>query len=747
MGLRGAAEKAIPGQPQHRLVQRAKQAVAVAGETRTHQRHETFPRPFAIGVIAWLTLSDLPAPAALVIIAALFPASWAAAFYLGGGTVVAPHWFYLPVFLAGLRFGPLGALAAGITATFVAGPLLPADAATGAPQAMSDWISRGIFFVLIGQFVTLLFAAARQMSAREAQAEALRESEQRFRALVQRATDMIVVVDPSGTLKYESPAVERILGWKPGQRLGRAGIDFIHPDDRERVSGVLADVLARPSETRMVELRQQDSTGVWHWVESIVTNLIDESTVHGIVINHRVVDDRKSLEEELLHRAFHDSLTGLANRGLLRNRLETALVRRDRAMRCPALLFIDVDDFKTVNDGFGHASGDQLLIEISGRLLGCVRPEDLVARLGGDEFAVLIEESSTRRDAATDVAQRILDAMKAPFYVSGRESHVRTSIGIASYSGGSPSADLVLRQADIAMYHAKANGKAQYAIFSNTMDEILRSRLMIETELRAALEQDQIRVVYQPIVALATREIEAVEALVRWQHPTRGLLTPADFLGVAEDTGLIVPLGRLVLREACRQARLWRERLKSDIKVSINLSATQLNVASIVEDVRSALEKARIDPEALVLEVTEGALIADVSGMAKTIQSLRSLGVSIAIDDFGTGYSSLSHLQRFSVDAIKLDKSFVDGICRNTEGAMITRAVLAIGEEFHLQVIAEGVESDEQDAELRRLGCKSAQGYLYARPVEVDVVDGLLAGFETSYQRDGARDCTPVVTV
>ena len=572
------------------------------------QRVETAQKPFALRLIGWATLTNLPAPAALAVIAGLLVGCWCAAYFFGGGTVVAPHWFYIPVFLAGLRFGPTGALVTAVISMFVAGPLLPADVATNAPQALSDWVSRGIFFVLIGQFVTQLFRGVRQMSLHEAHmveaqrlatahAEAVSESEQRFRALVQRASDVIAVIDPDGLLVYESPAVERILGWK--RELGRPAIDLVHPDDRERGLAALSYVLANPGKSLTVELRHEDSGGCWHWVESTVTNLVDEPTVRGIVINGRVVDERKSLERELTERALHDPLTGLANRVLLRERVETSLLRRDRMSRPPALLFIDIDDFKMVNDGFGHDAGDGLLVAVGNRLRAAVRPEDLVSRLGGDEFAVLIEESSESPDAAIDVAQRILEALQPPFDVSGHTIHLGASIGIASYCGGTPDADLILRQADIAMYDAKANGKSQYSLFSVKMDELIQHRVDIESGLRAALEHDQIRVLYQPIVALATQEIEAVEALVRWEHPTRGLLSPAEFLDVAEETGLIIPIGRLVLREACRQVGLWRDRFKPDLRISVNLSATQLHVASVVEDVRSALHGASIDADAL----------------------------------------------------------------------------------------------------------------------------------------------------
>jgi diguanylate cyclase (GGDEF)-like protein/PAS domain S-box-containing protein len=489
---------------------------------------------------------------------------------------------------------------------------------------MSDWVSRGIFFVLIGQFVTQMFGVVRRMSAREAQGVASRE--QRFRALVHRAADMIAILDPDGTITYESPAVERILGWEPGQRLDQPANTFVHPDDRERAATAIADVLADPNTSRTLELRQQDSAGAWHWVESTVTNLLDEPTVRGIVVNDRVVDERKALEHELTERATYDTLTGLANRALLRERIESALVRRDCSVRRPGLLFIDIDDFKTVNDGFGHGAGDRLLIEFAGRLRACVRPEDLVARLGGDEFAVLIEEGTAPRRAATDAAQRILDALNAPFDVSGYQTHISASVGIASYRGGIPDPDLILRQADMAMYKAKANGKAQHATFSTEMDQVVQHRLDVEAGLRTAVEHDQIRVLYQPIVSMTTGQIDAVEALLRWEHPTRGLLSPIDFLDVAEETGLIVPIGRIVLDQACQQAQRWREGPKPNFKVGVNFSAAQLKVASIVDDVRDALARAHITGDALIVEVTEGALIADVARAANPPSATRARG-------------------------------------------------------------------------------------------------------------------------
>jgi len=679
------------------------------------------------GTIAWLTLAGLPAPAALAVILVMLPVCWAAAFYLGGGTSVAPLWFYVPVFLAGVRFGLLGVVSVGFAATIAAGPLLPADVATGAAQPLSDWVSRGIFFVLIGSFVTFLYIAVQRTSARAARAEAQKEheSERRFAALVQRATDMITVIDHEGRLKYESPAVERILGWPGGQRIGMRAEDFVHPQHRAAGDAAAQRVLADPTRSETLELRLRDSKGAWRWVESTITNLLDEPTVAGIVVNHRVVDERKALEDELIHRAFHDSLTGLANRGQLRGRVN-ASVGGKPALRRRSLLFIDLDDFKTVNDGFGHDAGDRLLIEVSERLVRCVREQDLVARLGGDEFAVLIEEGAARGDRASIVAQRVIDALVEPFEVSGHRTRVNASIGIA-HCGGSPAdADSALMRADIAMYHAKANGKNQFVHFTDEMQQGVLHRLDMESWLREALAEGQLCVYYQPIVTLGQRKVEAVEALVRWQHPTLGLLTPDDFLDVAEETGLIVPLGKQVLRDACTQIRQWRERYDENMMVSVNLSAAQLRDESIVDALAQALGEAGVAPDALIIEVTEGALIGDVRGATAVLEEMSALGVTIAIDDFGTGYSSLSHLQLFPVDVIKVDKTFVEDLCGGTEHSMLVRSVLAIAREFGLQVVAEGIQSEEQEAQLRRLGCDYGQGYLYTHPVPASGIDELL---------------------
>jgi predicted signal transduction protein with EAL and GGDEF domain len=348
-----------------------------------------------------------------------------------------------------------------------------------------------------------------------------------------------------------------------------------------------------------------------------------------------------------------------------------------------------------------------------------------VARFGGDEFAVLVEDRTPDGLEAEFVAQRMLDALDEPFWVAGQRSRITASIGLARYVEGDD-ADTVLMQADIAMYHAKGRGKSQFATFSSEMQEGVLHRLNVESWLREALINDQLRVCYQPIVTLTDRKVQAVEALVRWQHPTMGYLSPVDFLDVAEQTGLIVPLGKFVVRQACRAIARWRNELSPHLMVSINLSASQLRHAGLVEEFHEAMTEEGVQRGAIMVEVTEGSLIEDVEATSAVLGALWALGVTIAIDDFGTGFSSLSHLEHFPVEVIKVDKSFVDSVCIGEEESRLVRSVLAIGEEFGLQVVAEGIETEEQDAELRRMGCGYGQGFLYSAAVPEQRIDELL---------------------
>ena len=429
--------------------------------------------------------------------------------------------------------------------------------------------------------------------------------------------------------------------------------------------------------------------------------------------------ERKALQQAMAsaatirHQAQHDALTGLPNRVLFTERVDQAM----RAGGDQAVLFIDLDDFKWVNDSLGHAAGDELLMVVARRLQASVREGDLAARLGGDEFGVLVREGGV--EIGRMVAARIIAALGQPLHAAGMQLMVQASVGIAAVSEWRDTAEL-LRNADVAMYDAKERGKGQFRVFEPSMQDRVRDRIGVEAELRLALERDELVLAYQPLVRLSDEEVVGVEALVRWRHPTRGLLPPAFFLPVAEESGLILPLGRWVLREACRQACDWVGRGGRPFKVSVNLSARQLHHPDLVDEVVGALEDAGLDPGALVVEITESMILRDHQAVAAKLQVLRGLGVGVALDDFGTGYSSLSHLQRLPVDQIKIDRSFVGGQDH------VVEAVLQLGRTLRLQTVAEGVETRQQAERLRSLGCELAQGYHFGRPLEPAAVSALL---------------------
>jgi diguanylate cyclase (GGDEF)-like protein len=447
----------------------------------------------------------------------------------------------------------------------------------------------------------------------------------------------------------------------------------------------------------------------------------------------RALRQAQQSQAVIRHQAQHDALTKLPNRTLFGERVARAVARGG-----PAVLFVDLDDFKRVNDSLGHAIGDALLITVAERLRACVRPDDTAARLGGDEFAVLLESADA--DSAALVAERILTHLAQPFDLDGTTVLVRASIGIALTRPGHRDTDL-LRDADVAMYVAKAAGKGRFSFFEPTMHERVRSRLQVESELRAALESNQLTVLYQPVVALADGNVVEVEALIRWRHPTRGLLGPDEFLTVAEDTGLILPLGRLVLRHACRQAPMLSEAAGRPIRVGVNVAAKQLADESLVADVAAALDDAGLDPGQLMLEFVESAVMQDSESVSRTVDALRRVGVGLALDDFGTGFSSLSHLQRFPINQLKIDRSFVGQI--GVGESTMVKVVLQIAQTLGLEVVAEGVESPAQADHLRELSCPLAQGYLFAQPLEAEALAGQL---RAASQGAVVRGAEPSVT-
>ncbi len=432
--------------------------------------------------------------------------------------------------------------------------------------------------------------------------------------------------------------------------------------------------------------------------------------------------------DELARQAFRDSLTSLANRALFMDRLGHALVRTERRADYVAVLFLDLDRFKVVNDSLGHGVGDHLLIEVGQRLKACVRPEDTVARLGGDEFGIMLE-GLTGVTGATYVAERITEQFEQPFVVDGREVFITGSIGIALSPSPQTQPEQLLRYADLAMYQAKHRGEARYAVHDGTTNAPALERLDLEMDLRGAMPRNEFTLHYQPLIDLDTNRIVGLEALIRWAHPRRGLLLPADFITLTEETGLIVPIGQWVLGEACRQLREWERLAPADapLAMSVNLSAKQVHQATMLSEVKDILRASGLSPDRLVLEITESALMDDERSTLDRLTALRGVGVRLALDDFGTGYSALNRLKRVPADVLKIDQSFVGGIDDRPEDTEIVRAVIAVAKSLRLRVVAEGIETERQATRLRAMGCDYGQGFFFARPLPPEHIPALLS--------------------
>ena len=559
-------------------------------------------------------------------------------------------------------------------------------------------------------------------SSRLQRERTLLSGDARFRSLVRHASDVVTIVDAGWTITFASPSAQTVLGYRPSFLVGSSVLDLLHPDDVADAANRLRELVADPSRPMCGSWRMRRSDQTTIDTDTVCVNLFADEHVRGIVLTTRDVSERRSLEAQLTHQAFHDPLTGLANRALFLDRVQHSLARRrDGSMDTLGVVFVDLDHFKAVNDNFGHAGGDTLLKAAAERLVRGLRAFDTAARLGGDEFAILVDDLHRQGDVA-QVADRIMRAFREPFNIDGRELRTSASVGMAIAAEGQTAEDLV-RNADLAMYLAKSRGRGQSAIFEPAMHAAATTRLELQRDLRHALDRGELSLAYQPIHALDSQALVGAEALLRWVHPTRGPIPPATFVPLAEEAGLMGPIGRWVLEQACIDAESWRDDNGGrPLRVSVNLSGHQIPDDGLYAHVERAVKDSGLVPSSLVLELTERVLLQHTDRALALLHRLKALGVRVAIDDFGTGVSSLSYLQRLPIDMLKIDRSFVDAIVTDTHAAQLTRAIVGLSESMSLLTVAEGIESAEQAERLRSLGCDYGQGYLFGMPMSADAL-------------------------
>lgn len=559
---------------------------------------------------------------------------------------------------------------------------------------------------------------ARDITERKTMEQEVSRSEARFRSLVQNSSDIVAVLDDDGRFTYLSPAVTAVLGFSSEELIGLSAFTLLHQNESELAGSFRSLVSRRRFAQERAEVSVTDKNGKAHTLELAITDLRSESAVHGVVVNARDVSVNKELESSLEHQALHDGLTGLPNRDLFSNQVAEALSRAEGRVDSVAVLLVDVDDFKTVNDSLGHQAGDQLLIDVADRILQCLRLSDSAARLGGDEFGLLLEHCQGEREAVV-IAAQMLDAIAEPLFAGGRPIQLTASIGVSLVSEQARSAELLLRNADMAMYLAKGRGKARFALFEDTMQAAALERMDTKSALAIAVDRNELVLYYQPIVSMDGSSFHGAEALVRWKHPQRGLLGPGAFIPLAEETGVIVPIGSWIVNEALRQLSIWRARnlVDASFRMGVNLSVRQLDDPRIVDCIEIALARYCVPPASLTIEVTESLLVGENSEALLRLEGLRSLGVAVAIDDFGTGYSSLSYIGRFPIDILKIDRSFVDGLGGPSKKPTIASAIIDLARRIGAQTVAEGIEKVAELEVLLELGCDYAQGYLFSRPV------------------------------
>jgi diguanylate cyclase (GGDEF)-like protein/PAS domain S-box-containing protein len=543
----------------------------------------------------------------------------------------------------------------------------------------------------------------------------LRNSEDRFRSLVQNASEVIMVLDREMRITYLGEAIERLLGRPPSEYIGLHALELTHPDDAEATRASFAELLAKPGATETFEARVRHADGSWRWVEAAVSNQLDHPSVCGITAIFHDVTERRELAASLNFHAHHDPLTGLPNRRAFLDLLEQALVQCRRHSKTLALLFCDLDRFKLVNDSLGHGMGDSLLVKVADRLAGALRDQDVLARFAGDEFAILLHDADAV--TAASVAERLVGSLAQPIMLGERERKVSISIGIAVSDPTDQPGDL-LREADLAMYQAKDRGRGRWALFDTDTEQRVLEAISLETELWQAVERGELAVLYQPEIDIQSGRMVGAEALVRWNHPRRGLISPDAFIPVAEQSSLILAIDRAVLATACVALPRWQAQgVPASFRISVNLSPAWFRDADRIGEIIQLVTTSEVNPTDIQFEITERMALGDSPQIDQSIAELRDAGFRIAIDDFGTGYCSLAYLSRFRIDALKLDRSFVAAADRSESGALILKAMVSVGQALNAELVAEGVERPAQLNLLREWGCHLAQGYLFSPPI------------------------------
>lgn len=563
-------------------------------------------------------------------------------------------------------------------------------------------------------------AFIRDISERKRAQRELEKREKRFRTIVEKSWSGVVLLDGELRFSFTGSSTHHLIGYEEDELVGRTFFDFVHPRDVEQARSVFSQILASPNHEAHGELRFRKKDGTFVWLEGFSQNLLHEPSVGAIVLNYRDVSQRKETEKQLEYRAYYDSLSGLPNRLLFRDRLVHSLAHAKRNKVGVAVMYLDIDHFKLVNDALGHSFGDRLLAEVARRLQTVLRASDTISRIGGDEFSILLPEV-TSAEAVAGVARKVLDSLVTPFRIDGHDIFATASLGISCFPSDGDDAETLLKCADAAMYRAKELGRNQAQLFTASMNERYVRRLALEQHLHHAIEREQLELYYQPVFDRARRRFVSVEALLRWRDPVRGIVQPSEFIALAEDTGMIIPIGAWALRTACKQLRQWHDQGLT-LRMAVNISAVQLQQRDLTDFVRNAIADSGISPDMLQLEITESAAMQNFELTLETLRELRAMGVGMAVDDFGTGQSSLIYLKHFPIDTVKIDKEFLREVTSDDTAAAIVSYVINLAHTLQLKVVAEGVETEEQFTFLRHYACDMMQGFLFAKPLPVGEV-------------------------